>query len=81
MECPGYEDTQRIIRGVNKYVTHLTRESAESMGKAALGVGSAEVVVRLLCCVFAVFVDYVNPRVVGDDVVNALRSIVSGCIK
>ncbi|WP_054854890.1 hypothetical protein [Vulcanisaeta sp. JCM 16161] len=27
--CPGYEDAQRVIRDVNKYVLHLTRETAE----------------------------------------------------
>ena len=79
--CPSYEDAQRIIRDVNKYVAHLTREAAESGGKVALSMDSTTAVVKLLCCVFTVFVDYVDLRIVGDDVVNALRSVVSGCVK
>ena len=79
--CPGYEDAQRIIRDVNKYVAHLTREAIESGGKVALSMDSTTVVVKLLCCVFTVFVDYVDPRIVGNDVVNALRSVVNGCVK
>ncbi|WP_243680130.1 hypothetical protein [Vulcanisaeta souniana] len=30
-------------------------------------------VVGFLCCVFSVFTDYIDVRVVGDDVVDRLR--------
>ncbi|MGC8608037.1 MAG: hypothetical protein ACP5GZ_07840 [Vulcanisaeta sp.] len=80
-ECPGYEDVQRIIRDVNKYVLHLTREAAESGDRAAVGRDGVVAVIRLLCCVFSVFVDYVDARVVGVDVVNALRRLNGDCVK
>ena len=79
--CPGYGDAQGIIRSVNKYVAHLTKDFAESGGKVIMDVNSVIVIVKLLCCVFSVFADYVDSRIVGDDVFNALRSIVGDCVK
>ncbi len=79
--CPGYENAQRIIREVNKYVVHLTRETIESGSKEALDVNGVTVIIRLLCCVFSVFIDCVDTRVVEDDVISDLRSLVNDCVK
>ena len=81
LACPGYGDAQGIIRSVNKYVAHLTRDFTESDGRVIMDVNSVTVIVKLLCCVFTVFADYVDSRIVGDDVFNALRSIVGDCVK
>ncbi|GAB6946863.1 hypothetical protein JCM16161A_09930 [Vulcanisaeta sp. JCM 16161] len=79
--CPGYEDAQRVIRDVNKYVLHLTRETAEPGDRASVGRDGVATVIRLLCCVFSVFVDYVDARVVGADVVDELRRLNGDCVK
>lgn len=34
--CPGYDDAQRIVRDVNKYVLHLTRDAVEPGDRAAV---------------------------------------------
>ncbi len=79
--CPGYDDAQGIIRDVNKYVLHLTREVAESSDRPVVGRDAMAAVVRLLCCVFSVFVDYVDVRVVGNDVVDVLGRLNGDCVK
>ncbi|WP_054841848.1 hypothetical protein [Vulcanisaeta distributa] len=80
-ECPGYDDAQRIIRDVNKYVLHLTRDAVESGDKSSVGRDGVTAVIKLLCCVFSVFVDYVDARVVGGDVVDSLRRLNGDCVK
>ncbi|WP_054853268.1 hypothetical protein [Vulcanisaeta distributa] len=79
--CPGYDDAQRIVRDVNKYVLHLTRDAVEPGDRAAVGRDGVTAVIRLLCCVFSVFVDYVDARVVGGDVVDVLRRLNGDCVK